>query len=112
MKFMRITGLGLALAMLAAGTGLAWQAKDNKKTLAALDALAKKGNGAADAKAAAADLELEAVMRAFKPPPRVASVLAPRQDSLQPIWMASKPHYPAYRRRALPSQTKPRWLNH
>jgi hypothetical protein len=33
MKFMRITGLGLALAMLAAGTGLAWQGKDNKKRL-------------------------------------------------------------------------------
>lgn len=92
MKFMRITGLGLALAMLAAGTGLAWQGKDNKKTLEALDALAKKGNGAADAKAAAADLDLEAVMRAFKPRAKggfgvgaKAGIVAANQDGIEAV---------------------------
>ncbi|MBM4097499.1 MAG: cytochrome c [Planctomycetes bacterium] len=67
MKFMRVTAFGLALAMLAAGTGLAFQGKDNKKTLEALDALAKAGNTAEAGKKAAGDLDIESVMRAFKP---------------------------------------------
>lgn len=90
MKFMRMTGLGLALAMLAAGTGLAWQGKDNKKTLEALDALVKKGNGAADAKAAAGELELEAIMRGFKPRAKggfgvgaKAGLVAANQDGIE-----------------------------
>lgn len=67
MKFMRMMAFGLAMTMLAAGTGLAWQGKDNKKTLEALDALAKAGNTAEAGKKAAGDLDIESVMRAFKP---------------------------------------------
>lgn len=67
MKFMRVTAFGLALTMLAAGTGLAWQGKDNKKTLDALDALAKAGNSAEAGKKAAGEIEIEPLMRSFKP---------------------------------------------
>lgn len=67
MKFMRMMAFGLAMTMLAAGTGLAWQGKDNKKTLDALDALVKAGNTAEAAKKAAGELDIENTMRAFKP---------------------------------------------
>lgn len=92
MKFMRMMAFGLALTMLAAGTGLAWQGKDNKKTLEALDALAKAGNTAEAGKKAAGDIDIESVMRAFKPRTKggfgvgaKAGLVAANQDGIEAI---------------------------